>query len=113
MVKLTRAFPKQSLPYFVPFLELVWNDLVFLSDLYESEVVYGHEIENPSLDSDGESIGVQSLLFSAFEFLAIAARKKGLRSLMTQGKGTAGDFMKSISALLLKYLQITGEMVKI
>lgn len=68
-------------------------------------------MENASLDSDGESIGVQSLLFSSFEFLAIATRKKHLRTLMTKGQGTAGDFLKSLSVLLLKYLQITGEMV--
>ncbi len=109
---LTRAFPKQSLQYFVPFLEIVWTDLVFLSDKYETEVVHGHELENTSLDSDGESMGVQSLLFSSFEFLAIATRKKHLRSLMTRGQGAAGDFLKSLSTLLLKYLQITGEMVR-
>lgn len=89
----------------------MWNDLVFLSDQYETEVVHGHELENTSLDSDGESIGIQSLLFSSFEFLAIATRKKHLRSLMTSAQGTAGDFLRSLSALLLKYLQITGEMV--
>lgn len=84
---------------------------MYLSGQYESELVHGHEMENNTLDSDGESIGIQSLLFSSFEFLAISTRKKHLRSLMTQGHGSAGDFLKSLSLLLLKYLQITGEMV--
>jgi hypothetical protein len=62
------------------------------------------------MDSDGESIGFEALLFSMLEYIGIAAKKKGLRSLMSQGQGAAGEFMNLLIPILIKYMQITVDM---
>ena len=96
----------------MPFLEPIWSQLLSLSDSYIQEyVVEGHDTQG-EYDSEGDVVGFETMLYSMLEYVSIATRKKGLRSLMTQGQGNAGEFLNLLASVLIKYMQITVEMVR-
>lgn len=113
LVKLTRAFPKETAPYLLPFLQLIWTHLSGFASQYVRQFVLTEEEDDLDayVDSDGDSVGLETMLFSMLEFVGLATRKKGLKSLMTQGKGTAGEFLNLLCGVLLKYMQMTATMV--
>ena len=110
LVKLARAFPRELSAYLVPFLEPIWAQLLGFSDQYVAEYVMMDNDNDGHVDSDGEVVGIESILFSMFEYIGLAARKKGLRSFMTSGQGAAGEFLAQLVLILLKYMQITSDM---
>ena len=111
IVKLTRAFPKETSTYLIPLLEPIWQTLVSCSDYYVKEIVNQGTGGDDQVDSDGEVFGIESTLFSMLEFVGIAARKRGLKSLMTQKNGHAGEFLNVLIHILVKYMQMTVDMV--
>jgi hypothetical protein len=79
------------------------------SDQYVAEYVMMESDNEGHADSDGEVVGIESILFSMFEYIGLAARKKGLRSFMTSGQGAAGEFLSQLVLILLRYMQITTD----
>ncbi|TPX69623.1 hypothetical protein SpCBS45565_g02263 [Spizellomyces sp. 'palustris'] len=118
LCKLVKQFPKPMSQYTLQFLEPVWNHLVALQTQYRDErVTPTDELhETVDVDSDGEVLGFESLLYSLLEYVQLVARKKGLRHMFTvpipgtQGPKQAGDFLKHLIGVVLTYLQITAEM---
>jgi hypothetical protein len=110
IVKLVRAFPKQTQGFLIPFMEPIWNQLRSFSDKYSPENDADALELDVGVDSDGEIVGYEALLFSMIEYIGLATRKRKLRSLMSKGKGTAGDFIILLVQVLIKYMQITEDM---
>lgn len=105
--------------YIVQLLEPVWNHLVALQQQYISERVnpVGNHSQTEDVDSDGEVLGFDSLLYSLVEYIELATRRKSLRHMFTiklekEGQKQAGQFLNQLITLLLLYIQITEELVR-
>ncbi|RKO89834.1 armadillo-type protein, partial [Blyttiomyces helicus] len=113
IVKLVRNFPKQMSPYLVTFLEPIWIHLVKIQPRYTAEIIESEPDENDEVDSDGEIHGIESLLFSLFEYVKIVARKSALRHMFTTvadgdpKRKIPADFLNKLVALLLNFMQIS------
>ncbi|KAI9103094.1 armadillo-type protein [Phlyctochytrium arcticum] len=125
---LSNHFSKSISPHTILLLEPVWNHLVALQSQYLQERVNppsdGRDIVD--VDSDGEVLGIESLLYSLFEFIQLAARKKPVRHVFTtsnpgtgfsaggsvgaKSKRQAGGFLNQLMSVSLTYMQMTNEM---
>ncbi|TPX35286.1 hypothetical protein SmJEL517_g02299 [Synchytrium microbalum] len=114
--KMEELFPKYMSPYLPSIMGLVSNHISALCDQYVIETVNptndsgtGPEV----VDSEGEVVGLTTLLHSIFEFVEGVSKKKVLRSMFTTStkKGSQGasaaPFLKELSKFMLTYMQIT------
>jgi hypothetical protein len=97
IVKLVRAFPKQMNGMVSTFLEIAWKELVNLQKTYQEQFV------EASVEpySDKESQHLESIIYSALDFIQMVARKKS-------GKSVIGGALKDMLAVIMTYLQITA-----
>jgi hypothetical protein len=111
LVKLIRAFPKETSSFLFSFLEKNWFLLSKLSAVYQSHFVLSDESLQGTVDSEGETMGLESILFSLFDYISIAAKKKGFKSLLNTRKENAGAFLNQLVQVVLVYMQMTVDMV--
>ncbi|KAH9253048.1 hypothetical protein BASA81_009053 [Batrachochytrium salamandrivorans] len=117
VVKIARGFPKQIMPYMPQLMQLAWEDLQRLSDCYEADYIMmtadlSSVNESCEIDSDGETLGLETILLSLVEFSQLAIRKKALRP-MFLGPAVAGgqhSMLKMFILVCLRYMRITTEM---
>ena len=102
-----RGFPKETVSYLMPFLDIVWSQLIKSTELYSANYVLSEHEQEEDVDSDGEVVGLESILFSMFDYIGIAAKKKGFRTLMNSSNS---QFLNQLADLLIKYMQMTVEM---
>lgn len=62
--ELLNHFPKQLLPYFDKIFPLFWICFIKSSDHYVKVALFPSEIDNEEMDSDGNQISLDSILFS-------------------------------------------------
>ncbi|KAI8821647.1 armadillo-type protein [Fimicolochytrium jonesii] len=115
LCKLLKQFPKLMATYITEFLEPIWNHLVALQPQYVRERVNPDDdvIETEDVDSDGEILGFESLLYSLLEFMQIVAKKRHLRHFFSSGVSgarEAGQLLPQLVGVCLTYLQITAEL---
>ncbi|KAL2916357.1 hypothetical protein HK105_204113 [Polyrhizophydium stewartii] len=123
IVKIARGFPKQAAPHMAELMGLVWSDLVRFSEQYDADYIaplaedfHGHDGEQ--VDSDGEVLGLQPILFALIEFVQLAVRKKSLKTMFLSappaGSNIPGaeqkSFLWQFISLSLRYMRITTEM---
>ena len=122
IVKLLKEFPKQMVPFIDTFIEPVWNHLLHLQPRYMSERGNASEVDDvdENVDSDGQIINLDSLIYELMQFLESvqfkAAKKPQLRAMFTTAtakgaKKGPSDFIKQLLAVVLRYMQVTTEMV--
>jgi importin-9 len=97
VVKLVRAFPKQTAPMVPIFMDVIWNELVQLQQMYQQNYVTDDVSDEYQ---DEEESHLHSILFSAFDFIQMVARKKSIQPIFTKS-------LKDILKVLMTYLQIT------
>jgi hypothetical protein len=96
IVKLVRAFPKQMNGMVPTLLEIAWKELVNLQKIYQSSFVE----ESVEANGEEETQYLESIIFSALDFIQVVARKKSVRNIIVGG-------LKDMLAVIMTYLQIT------
>ncbi|KAJ3178224.1 Importin 9 [Geranomyces variabilis] len=115
LCNLIKQFPKSMSAYTPRFVEPIWQHLLHFQDKYLCELVNVsqdyHRTED--VDSDGEVLGFESLLYSLLEFMKLVAKKKAFRHLFSL-KNTPGqvvaNLLPDLVAVCLTYFQITADL---
>ncbi|KAF9581008.1 hypothetical protein BGW38_002133, partial [Lunasporangiospora selenospora] len=103
-------FPKLTSPYLLPVLSSVWQDVLNLRVRYLSEYVNSNDSTGESFqDSDGETIGFESLLFVQFDFIQMACRRRKVTQSAFVGQGDQAGILPELVWNLLSFLQMTDD----
>ncbi|VTJ56934.1 Hypothetical predicted protein [Marmota monax] len=125
---LVKNFPKHMVSSMQQILPIVWNTLTESAALYpflknickadskfyfftlhhtyvRTEVNYTEEVEDP-VDSDGEVLGFENLVFSIFEFVHALLENSKFKS-------TVKKALPELIYYIILYMQITEEQIKV
>ncbi|XP_066017141.1 importin-9 isoform X1 [Pocillopora verrucosa] len=106
LTTLVKNYTKQMAPHLMQILPHMWNTLTQSADRYVRTVVnYTDDADDP-VDSDGEVLGFENLVFSVFEFI------HGLIE-TPKFKKTVKKFLDELIYFLVLYMQITEEQVQV
>uniref|UniRef100_A0A452RGN8 Importin N-terminal domain-containing protein n=1 Tax=Ursus americanus TaxID=9643 RepID=A0A452RGN8_URSAM len=111
---LVKNFPKHMVSSMQQILPIVWNTLTENSKFcfftlhhtyVRTEVNYTEEVEDP-VDSDGEVLGFENLVFSIFEFVHALLENSKFKS-------TVKKALPELIYYIILYMQITEEQIKV
>uniref|UniRef100_A0A8C2ZI38 Importin 9 n=1 Tax=Cyclopterus lumpus TaxID=8103 RepID=A0A8C2ZI38_CYCLU len=107
---LVRNFPKPMVSSMQQILPIVWNTLteIFLNHMFtyvRTEVNYTEEVDDP-VDSDGEVLGFENLVFSIFEFVHTLLENNKFKS-------TVKKALPELIYYVILYMQITEDQIKV
>ncbi|MEQ2305958.1 Importin 9 [Ameca splendens] len=95
---LVKNFPKPMVSSMQQILPIVWNTLT-------EKVNYTEEVDDP-VDSDGEVLGFENLVFSIFEFVHTLLENNKFKS-------TVRKALPELIYYIILYMQITEDQVKV
>ncbi|TST85775.1 Importin-9 [Bagarius yarrelli] len=95
---LVKNFPKRMVSSMQQILPIVWNTLT-------EKVNYTEEVDDP-VDSDGEVLGFENLVFSIFEFVHTLLDNNKFRS-------TVRKALPELIYYIILYMQITEDQIKV
>uniref|UniRef100_A0A452T9S9 Importin 9 n=1 Tax=Ursus maritimus TaxID=29073 RepID=A0A452T9S9_URSMA len=98
---LVKNFPKHMVSSMQQILPIVWNTLTESAALYP----FQKEVEDP-VDSDGEVLGFENLVFSIFEFVHALLENSKFKS-------TVKKALPELIYYIILYMQITEEQIKV
>ncbi|XP_076333062.1 importin 9 [Tachypleus tridentatus] len=101
---LVKHTPKQMSSWLPHILTPVWNCLTESASIYIKTVVNDTEEGNNPVDSDGEVLGFENLVFSIFEFVSGLVEAPRFRGMVKKG-------LADLMYYILLYMQITEEQV--
>ncbi|XP_029288165.1 LOW QUALITY PROTEIN: importin-9 [Cottoperca gobio] len=102
---LVNNFPKPMVSSMQQILPIVWNTLTESAAFYvRTEVNYTEEVDDP-VDSDGEVLGFENLVFSIFDFVHTLLENNKL-------KGTVKKALPELIYYIILYMQITEDQIK-
>ncbi|KAG0311531.1 hypothetical protein BGZ99_010110, partial [Dissophora globulifera] len=105
-----QGFPKLMAPYLLQVLSAVWQDVLHLRPRYLSEHVNTNDSVGETFqDSDGETIGFESLLFTQFEFIQMAARRRKITQSAFIGDDGKSGILPELVWNTLNYMQMTDD----
>uniref|UniRef100_A0A8C6PT57 Importin 9 n=2 Tax=Nothobranchius furzeri TaxID=105023 RepID=A0A8C6PT57_NOTFU len=103
---LVKNFPKPMVSSMQQILPIVWNTLTESAAFYvRTEVNYTEEVDNP-VDSDGEVLGFENLVFSIFEFVHTLLENNKFKS-------TVKKALPELIYYIILYMQITEDQIKV
>uniref|UniRef100_A0A8C7RGR9 Importin 9 n=1 Tax=Oncorhynchus mykiss TaxID=8022 RepID=A0A8C7RGR9_ONCMY len=106
---LVKNFPKPMVSSMQQILPIVWNTLTESAALYPSHccnhVNYTEEVDDP-IDSDGEVLGFENLVFSIFEFVHTLLENSKFKS-------TVKKALPELIYYIILYMQITEDQIKV
>uniref|UniRef100_A0A4W6C897 Importin 9 n=1 Tax=Lates calcarifer TaxID=8187 RepID=A0A4W6C897_LATCA len=105
---LVKNFPKPMVSSMQQILPIVWNTLTESAALYpfiKTEVNYTEEVDDP-VDSDGEVLGFENLVFSIFEFVHTLLENNKFKS-------TVKKALPELIYYIILYMQITEDQIKV
>uniref|UniRef100_A0A8C1PCX9 Importin 9 n=1 Tax=Cyprinus carpio TaxID=7962 RepID=A0A8C1PCX9_CYPCA len=103
---LVKNFPKPMVSSMQQILPIVWNTLTESASFYvRTEVNYTEEVDDP-VDSDGEVLGFENLVFSIFEFVHTLLENKKFKS-------TVKKALPELIYYIILYMQITEDQIKV
>uniref|UniRef100_A0A803T5Z7 Importin N-terminal domain-containing protein n=1 Tax=Anolis carolinensis TaxID=28377 RepID=A0A803T5Z7_ANOCA len=105
---LVKNYPRHMISSMQQILPIVWNTLTESAALYPfclTEVNYTEEVEDP-VDSDGEVLGFENLVFSIFEFVHALLENHKFKS-------TVKKALPELIYYVILYMQITEEQIKV
>uniref|UniRef100_A0A671XEH1 Importin 9 n=1 Tax=Sparus aurata TaxID=8175 RepID=A0A671XEH1_SPAAU len=97
---LVKNFPKPMVSSMQQILPIVWNTLTESAALYPSQ-----EVDDP-VDSDGEVLGFENLVFSIFEFVHTLLENNKFKS-------TVKKALPELIYYIILYMQITEDQIKV
>uniref|UniRef100_A0A4W5PMS9 Importin 9 n=1 Tax=Hucho hucho TaxID=62062 RepID=A0A4W5PMS9_9TELE len=103
---LVKNFPKPMVSSMQQILPIVWNTLTeSLCTYVRTEVNYTEEVDDP-IDSDGEVLGFENLVFSIFEFVHTLLENSKFKS-------TVKKALPELIYYIILYMQITEDQIKV
>ncbi|XP_042197978.1 importin-9 isoform X3 [Callorhinchus milii] len=103
---LVKNFPKHMVSSMQQILPIVWNTLTESATIYvRTEVNYTEEVDDP-VDSDGEVLGFENLVFNIFEFVHTLLENRKF-------KNTVKKALPELIYYIILYMQITEEQIKL
>ncbi|KAG5275289.1 hypothetical protein AALO_G00145750 [Alosa alosa] len=115
---LVKNFPRPMVSSMQQILPIVWNTLTESASLYpahqlrsvwlylcRTEVNYTEEVDDP-VDSDGEVLGFENLVFSIFEFVHTLLENSKFKS-------TVKKALPELIYYIILYMQITEDQIKV
>ncbi|CAI5686760.1 unnamed protein product [Oreochromis niloticus] len=103
---LVKNFPKPMVSSMQQILPIVWNTLTESAAFYvRTEVNYTEEVDDP-VDSDGEVLGFENLVFSIFEFVHTLLENNKFKS-------TVRKALPELIYYIILYMQITEDQIKV
>ncbi|XP_071016571.1 importin-9-like isoform X1 [Oncorhynchus clarkii lewisi] len=103
---LVKNFPKPMVLSMQQILPIVWNTLTESAAFYvRTEVNYTEEVDDP-IDSDGEVLGFENLVFSVFEFIHTLLENSKFKS-------TVKRALPELIYYIIVYMQITEDQIKV
>ncbi|KAM4582804.1 importin-9 [Fundulus diaphanus] len=103
---LVKNFPKPMVSSMQQILPIVWNTLTESAAFYvRTEVNYTEEVDDP-VDSDGEVLGFENLVFGIFEFVHTLLENSKFKS-------TVRKALPELIYYNILYMQITEDQVKV
>ncbi|XP_066529070.1 importin-9 [Hoplias malabaricus] len=103
---LVKNFPKSMVSSMQQILPIVWNTLTESASFYvRTEVNYTEEVDDP-VDSDGEVLGFENLVFSIFEFVHTLLDNNKFKS-------TVKKALPELIYYIILYMQITEDQIKV
>ncbi|KAL3058330.1 importin-9 [Trematomus bernacchii] len=102
---LVNNFPKPMVSSMQQILPIVWNTLTESAAFYvRTEVNYTEEVDDP-VDSDGEVLGFENLVFSIFDFVHTLLENHKFKS-------TVKKALPELIYYVILYMQITEDQIK-
>ncbi|XP_064632245.1 importin-9-like [Lineus longissimus] len=105
LTTLLKNFPKFMNQYLSQVLAPVWKTLEESVNIYVGTVVNDTEDHDDVVDSDGEILGFESLVFSVFEFIHGLIDTSKFRNIVKK-------YLDQLVYFVILYMQITEEQVK-
>ncbi|XP_062272224.1 importin-9 [Scomber scombrus] len=103
---LVKNFPKPMVSSMQQILPIVWNTLTESAAFYvRTEVNDTEEVDDP-VDSDGEVLGFENLVFSIFEFVHTLLENNKFKS-------TVKKALPELIYYIILYMQITEDQIKV
>uniref|UniRef100_A0A670IHJ4 Importin 9 n=1 Tax=Podarcis muralis TaxID=64176 RepID=A0A670IHJ4_PODMU len=102
---LVKNYPRHMISSMQQILPIVWNTLTESAALYPFFLNYTEEVEDP-VDSDGEVLGFENLVFSIFEFVHALLENHKFKS-------TVKKALPELIYYIILYMQITEEQIKV
>uniref|UniRef100_A0A669CYX6 Importin 9 n=1 Tax=Oreochromis niloticus TaxID=8128 RepID=A0A669CYX6_ORENI len=104
---LVKNFPKPMVSSMQQILPIVWNTLTesAIFTYVRTEVNYTEEVDDP-VDSDGEVLGFENLVFSIFEFVHTLLENNKFKS-------TVRKALPELIYYIILYMQITEDQIKV
>uniref|UniRef100_A0A665T4X0 Importin N-terminal domain-containing protein n=1 Tax=Echeneis naucrates TaxID=173247 RepID=A0A665T4X0_ECHNA len=104
---LVKNFPKPMVSSMQQILPIVWNTLTESAKFtyVRTEVNYTEEVDDP-VDSDGEVLGFENLVFSIFEFVHTLLENNKFKS-------TVKKALPELIYYIILYMQITEDQIKV
>jgi len=99
---LIKNVPKQMSEWLPQILPPVWSTLTTSAEKYVREVVNEGGSEDEIVDSDGEVLGFETLVFAIFEFVHVLVETKKFRGAVKSG-------LSDLVYYIVLYMQITEE----
>ncbi|XP_066283922.1 importin-9-like isoform X1 [Branchiostoma lanceolatum] len=106
LTALVKNFPKQMLGWMAQILPAVWTIFTQSASFYVSTEVNNAEDADDPVDSDGEVLGFENLIFSIFDFIHGLIETPKFRS-------TVKKSMRELIYYIIPYMQITEEQIKV
>uniref|UniRef100_A0AAY4EW79 Importin N-terminal domain-containing protein n=1 Tax=Denticeps clupeoides TaxID=299321 RepID=A0AAY4EW79_9TELE len=102
---LVKNFPKPMVSSMQQILPIVWNTLTESCTYVRTEVNDTEEVDDP-VDSDGEVLGFENLVFSIFEFVHTLLDNNKFKS-------TVKKALPELIYYIILYMQITEDQIKV
>ncbi|XP_031423786.1 importin-9 [Clupea harengus] len=103
---LVKNFPKPMVSSMQQILPIIWTTLTESASFYvRTEVNYTEEVDDP-VDSDGEVLGFENLVFSIFEFVHTLLENNKFKS-------TVKKALPELIYYIILYMQITEDQIKV
>uniref|UniRef100_A0A8C7DV23 Importin 9 n=1 Tax=Oncorhynchus kisutch TaxID=8019 RepID=A0A8C7DV23_ONCKI len=102
---LVKNFPKPMVLSMQQILPIVWNTLTESAAVYPSQFNYTEEVDDP-IDSDGEVLGFENLVFSVFEFIHTLLENSKFKS-------TVKRALPELIYYIIVYMQITEDQINV
>jgi len=102
---LVKNVPKQMSQWMPQILPPVWSTLTSSAEKYVREVVNEGGAEDECVDSDGEVLGFETLMFAIFDFVETMVESKRFKPAVKSG-------LTDLMYYIVIYMQITEEQVQ-
>ncbi|ORY53662.1 ARM repeat-containing protein [Rhizoclosmatium globosum] len=111
---LVTKFPAAMKPYFSESFQLVWRTATALYPIFKATIITTTDGVDAveEVDTDGDVMGINSLLFNVFAILGVGAESKHMDGVFAGEGGSASAFIKELVEVGVSYAQISDGQIE-